>query len=81
MAGAVSQSVLHVNLPLVVGLCSLVSSKPPILSRNKLAGLGGQSVTENTVRDDLGRAEASEWTGCFPVDEQGPENLVSVQTA
>ena len=80
-AGAASQSVLHVELPLAVGLSSLVSSKSPVLSGNKLAGLERESVTENTTEDDLGRAEASDGTGRVPVDEQGLENLVSVQTA
>ena len=81
MSGSVGQSLLHVELPLAVGLSSLVSSKPPVLSGNKLAGLERESVTENTTEDDLGRAEASDGTGRVPVDEQGLENLVSVQTA
>ena len=81
MAGAASQPLLHVKLPLAVGLGSLVSREPPVLSGDKLAGLERESVTENTAEDDLGRTEPSDGTGSVPVDEQGLENLVSVQTA
>ena len=81
MAGATSQSVLHVKLPLTVSLCSLVSCEPPVLSGDKLAGLKRESVTENTAEDDLGRTETSDGTGSVPVNEEGLENLVSVQAA
>ena len=39
MAGAASQSLLHVELSLAVGLCSLVSCNPPVLPGDKLAWL------------------------------------------
>ena len=81
MAGAASQPLLHVKLPLAVGLGSLVSREPPVLSGDKLAGLERESVTENTAEENLGRTETSDGTGSVPVDEQGLENLVSVQTA
>ena len=81
MAGAASQSVLHIKLPLTVSFCSLVSCEPPVLSGDKLAGLEWQGVTENTAEDDLGRAETSDGAGSVPVDEEGLENLVSVQAA
>ena len=81
MAGAVSQSVLHIKLSLTVSLSSLVSCEPPVLSGDKLAGLERESVTENTAEDDLGRTEAGDGAGSVPVDEEGLENLVSVQAA
>ena len=39
MAGAASQSLLHVELSLAVGLRSLVSCNPPVLPGYKLAWL------------------------------------------
>ena len=81
MSGAVGQSLLHVELPLAVGLCSLVSCDPPVLPGDKLARLERESVTENTAEDDLGRTEAGDGAGSVPVDEEGLENLVSVQAA
>ena len=39
MAGAASQSLLHVKLSLAVGLRSLVSCNPPVLPGDKLAWL------------------------------------------
>ena len=81
LTGAAGQSLLHVELPLAVGLRSLVSREPPVLSGDKLAGLEWQGVTENTAEDDLGRAETSDGAGSVPVDQQGLENLVGVKTA
>ena len=81
LTGAAGHSLLHVELPLAVGLRSLVSREPPVLSGDKLAGLEWQGVTENTAEDDLGRAETSDGAGSVPVDQQGLENLVSVKTA
>ena len=81
MAGAVGQSLLHVELPLAVGLCSLVSSEPPVLSGDKFAWLERESVTENTAEDDLGRTETSDGAGSVPVNEESLENFVSVQAA
>ena len=81
LTGAAGQSLLHVEPPLAVGLRSLVSREPPVLSGDKLAGLEWQGVTENTAKDDLGRAETSDGAGSVPVDEQGLENLVSIKTA
>ena len=81
MAGAAGQPLLHIKLSLAVGLRSLVSCEPPVLSGDKLAGLERESVTENTAEDDLGRTEAGDGAGSVPVDEEGLENLVSVQTA
>ena len=80
-AGAASQSVLHIKLPLTVSFCSLVSCEPPVLSGDKLARLERESVTENTAEDDLGRTETSDGAGSVPVYEEGLENLVSVETA
>ena len=62
MAGATSQSVLHVELPLTVGLSSPVCSKPPVLSGNEFARLERESVTDNTAIDDLSRAESGDGT-------------------
>ena len=81
MAGAASQSLLHIKLPLTVSLGSLVSCEPPVLSGDKLAGLERESVTENTAEDDLGRTEAGDGAGSVPVDEEGLENLVSIEAA
>ena len=81
LTGAAGQSLLHVELPLAVSLSSLVSREPPVLSGDKLAGLEWQGVTENTAEDDLGRAETSDGAGSVPVDQQGLEDLVSVQAA
>ena len=57
MAGAAGQSLLHFKLSLAVGLRSLVSCKPPVLSGDKLAWLKRESVTKNTAEDNLGRTE------------------------
>ena len=81
MSGSVGQSLLHVELPLAVGLCSLVSSDPPVLSGDKLARLERESVTENTAEDNLGRTETSDGTGSISVNQYGLANLVSVEAA
>ena len=81
MAGAASQPLLHIKLPLTVGLGSLVSCEPPVVSGDKLARLERESVTENTTEDDLGRTEAGDGAGSVPVDEEGLENLVSIEAA
>ena len=81
MAGAVSQSVLHIKLSLTVSLRSLVSCEPPVLSGDKLAGLERESVTENTAENNLGRTETSDGAGSVSVNQHGLANLVSVEAA
>ena len=81
MAGAASQSLLHVELSLAVRLRSLVSCDPPVLSGDKLAWLERESVTENTAEDDLGRTETSDGAGSVSVHQQGLANFVCVEAA
>ena len=81
MARATGQSLLHIKLSLAVGLRSLVSCEPPVLSGDKLAGLERESVTENTAEDDLGRTETSDGAGSVSVHQQGLANLVCVEAA
>ena len=81
MSGAVGQSLLHVELPLAVGLCSLVSCDPPVLPGDKLAWLERESVTENTAEDDLSWTETSDGAGSVSVHQQGLANLVCVEAA
>ena len=81
MAGAAGQSLLHIKLSLAVGLRSLVSCEPPVLSGNKLAGLERESVTENTAENNLGRTETSDGAGSVSVHQQSLANLVCVEAA
>ena len=81
MAGAAGQPLLHIKLSLAVGLRSLVSCEPPVLSGDKLAWLKRESVTKNTAEDNLGRTETSDGTGSISVNQYGLANLVSVEAA
>ena len=81
MAGAVGQSLLHVELPLAVGLRPFVSCEPPVLSGNKLAGLEGESIAENTAEHNLCRTETSDGAGSVSVYQHGLADFVSVEAA
>ena len=62
VTGAPGQPLLHIKLPLTVGVSSPVCSKPPVLSGNEFARLERESVTDNTAIDDLSRAESGDGT-------------------
>ena len=78
--GAAGQSLLHVELPLTVSLRSLVSREPPVLSGDKLAWLERERISDGSAKHNLGGAEAGDGAGIVPVDEDGLDELVSVES-
>ena len=73
--------ILHGELSVAVGLGSGICSLSPVLSEVELAGLERERVSDGSAKHDLGGTEAGDGTGIVPVDEDGLDELVCVESS
>ena len=73
--------VLHGELSVTVGLGSGICSLSPVLSEVELAGLERERISDGSAKHDLGGTEAGDGTGIVPVDEDGLDELVCVESS
>ena len=72
--------ILHGELSVTVGLGSGICSLSPVLSEVELAGLERERISDGSAKHDLGGTEAGDGTGIVPVDEDGLDKLVCVES-
>ena len=81
LPGAPRECFLHGELSVTVGLGSGICSLSPVLSEVELAGLERERISDGSAEHNLSGAEAGDGTGIVPVDEDGLDELVCVESS